>query len=352
MKIKTVRTAAITAAALSTAFALAPTANAETPAEFYARQNLTLVVGFSPGGGADTFARFFARHLGKHIEGKPSVVVQNMPGAGGIKALNHLYNVGAQNGSRIMMTSPSHTLGQFLGKKNIRYDIKKLKWIGTLTQDVPSCAANAQSGFTSIEQAKDKQLIIGGTGPSSSTTQHALLLANMFGYKIKVVTGYRGTAKVWLAMKKNEVQAVCTFWASSAMGNQAQGVASGAMVPIVQMGRKPHPAFGKAPVAYDLARNDEEREIMGAIFSVSELSRPYAAPPGTPENNLAALRKGFWAAVHTPALRADAKRLHLTVDPLTAEETIKAFAKIFATPKHLVDKAKKLIAKPKKKKMK
>lgn len=169
----------------------------------------------------------------------------------------------------------------------------------------------------------------------------------MLGYNLKVVTGYRGTAKVWLAMKKGEVDAVCTFWASSALGNQAQDVASGEMVPIVQMGRKPHPAFGNAPVAYDLARNDEERAIMGAIFGVSELSRPYAAPPGVPKDRLEALRKGFWAAVNSPELRADAKRFKLIIDPLNAEDTVAAFNKILATPKDLVAKAKKMIEKPK-----
>ena len=346
MKIKT--PFAASAAALIGLSALTPMASAETPAEFFARQNLTIVIGFSPGGGADTFARFFARHLGKHVAGNPSIIVQNMPGAGGIKAFNHFYNVGAQDGSRTILTSPSHTLGQFLGKKNIRYDIGKVKWIGTLTQDSPSCVASGQSGIKNIEETKNKELIMGSTGPSSSTSQHALLLANMFGYKLKMVSGYRGTAKIWLAMKKNEVQGVCTFWASSAMGPQAQDVASGEIVPIVQMGSKKHPAFGNAPLAYDLARNAEEKAIMRAIFGVSELSRPYGAAPGAPDDRVAALRKGFWAAVNSPELQADAKRLKLTVDPLNAEDTIAGFKEIFSTPKDLVEKAKKLIAAPKK----
>ncbi len=335
------------AAALVGFCAVAPAANAETPAEFYARQNLTIVIGFSPGGGADTFARFFARHLGKHMAGKPNIIVQNMPGAGGIKAFNHFYNVGAQDGSRTILTSPSHTLGQFLNKKNIRYDVLKMKWIGTLTQDSASCIASGRSGIKSIADGKTRELIMGSTGPSSSTSQHALLLANMFGYKMKIVSGYRGTAKVWLAMKKGEVDGVCTFWASSATGPQAQDVASGEIVPIVQMGKKKHPAFGNAPLAYDMARNDDERKIMRAIFGVSDLSRPYGAAPGTPEDRLAALRKGFWEAVNSPELQADAKRLKLTIDPLNAADTVAGFEEIFSTPKALVERAKKLIEAPK-----
>jgi tripartite-type tricarboxylate transporter receptor subunit TctC len=348
------RTINATAFAAALGLALAPMqpASAETAAEFYAKQNLTIIVGFSPGGGGDTFARFFAHHLSNHMAGNPSVIVQNMPGAGGIKALNYLYNAGAKEGSKTMLTSPTHTLAQLLDKPNIRFDLKKMSWIGTLTQDSPSCAASGQSGFKSITETKDREIIMGSTGPSSSTSQHPLLLANMLGYKIRIVSGYRGTARVWLAMKKNEVQSMCTFWASIAMGSRADDVKSGEMVRIIQMGRKKHPAFGNAPWAYDLARNADERAIMRAIFGVSELSRPFGTPPGVPEDRLNALRKGFWAAVTSPELQADAKRLKLTVDPLNAGDTVAALQEIFDTPKHLIANAKKLIGGSEKKKNK
>ena len=342
MKTATVFTATLAAAALSVA-AVQP-ASAETPAEFYSKKNLTLVVGFSPGGGADTFARFFARHIGKHVPGNPHVIVQNMPGAGGIKALNHFYNVGAQDGSRTMLTSATHTFAKLVGKKNIRYDINKIHWLGTLTQDTTSCAVAGRTGVKSIVEAKDREIVFGSTGASSSTTQHALLLRNLLGYKIKVVTGYKGTARVRLAMQTGEVEAVCAFWASQALGPQRQDVANGVLVPFVQLGTKPHPAFGNAPVIYDLARNDEERLIMRTVLKATELTRPYGAPPGTPADRVAALRKGFWAAVNTPELQADAKRIGLIVDPLNYKDTLAEFEKIFATPKDVIAKAKKAVS--------
>jgi len=343
MRTKFKCTTTVAAVALVGASVMAQPAIADAIADFYKQRNLTLVVGFSPGGGADLFGRFFARHLGKHLPGNPSVIVQNMPGAGGVKALNHLYNVGAQDGSRTMLTSATHTLGKLLGKKNTRYDINKLKWIGTLTQDTTSCAASRQSGIKSITETRNRQLIFGATGASSSTNQHVLLLKNMLGYNLKVVTGYRGTAKVRLAMKKGEVQAVCAFWASQALSNQAADVASGELVPIVQMGTKPHPAFGNAPVVYDLARNDEERLMMRTVFKTTELTRPYATAPGAPNDRLAALRKGFWAAVNSPELIADAKRLKIIIDPLNWQDTIKGFKEIFATPKEVLVRVKKII---------
>jgi len=331
-------------AAIGGLFALPPQAAADAAADFYKGKVITVVVGFSPGGGADTFARFFAPHFSKHMPGNPSVIIQNMPGAGGIKALNHVYNTGAQDGTRVMLTSPSHTIAYLLGRKNVRYDMNKIKWIGTLTQDTSSCVASGASGINSIEDTKTRELIIGSTGKSSSTTQHALLLKNMLGYKLKIVTGYRGTARVRLAMKTGEVQAVCAFWASAALGPQHQEVASGELVPIVQMGRKPHPALGKAPVAYDLAPDEDSRKIMGVVFGTTELSRPFAAPPGTPAVHLAALRKGFWGAVNSPQLKEDAGRAHLIVDPLDWRDTEAALKEILSTPKHLIARAKKIIA--------
>jgi len=338
-----VRTTLTAAAGIAGLLIAAPQAAADAAADFYKGKTVTLVIGFSPGGGADTFARFFAPHFSEHMPGKPNVIIQNMPGAGGIKALNHVYNTGAQDGTRVMLTSPSHTIAFLLGRKNVRYDMNKIKWIGTLTQDTSSCVASGSSGIKSITDTKTRELIIGATGKSSSTTQHALLLKHMLGYKIRIVQGYRGTARVRLAMKSGEVQGVCAFWASAALGPQSQEVKSGELVPIVQMGSKPHPAFGKAPVAYDLAPDADSRKIMRVVFGTTELSRPFAAPPGTPAMQLAGLRKGFWGAVNAPQLKKDAARAKLIVDPLDWRDTEKALKEILDTPKNLIARTKKII---------
>lgn len=342
MKIFTACTATFAAAALSAAIVTQP-ANADSVSEFYSKNRLTIVVGYSPGGGADLFARFLARHIGKHIPGNPNVIVQNMPGAGGIKALNHFYNVGARDGSRTILTSATHTLAQLLGRKNIRYDINKMHWLGTLTQDTPACVIAGRTGIKSITEAKDRQIVFGATGANSSSNQHPLLMRNLLGYKIKTVIGYKGTAKIRLAIETGEVDAVCSFWASQALGPLSAQVKSGELVPIVQFGTKPHPAFGKAPVIYDLARNDEERLIMRTVFKPTELTRPYGTPPGTPADRVAALRKGFWEAVNSPELQADAKRIGLIIDPLDWKQTLSEFEKIFKTPKSTIALVKKAI---------
>jgi hypothetical protein len=141
-------------------------------------------------------------------------------------------------------------------------------------------------------------------------------------------------------METGEVQAVCALWASQALGPQKQDVVSGKLVPIVQMGSAPHPAFGKAPLAYDLARNDDERRIMRAIFRASDLSRPFGTSPGVPADRLAGMREGFWKAVTSDDIKADAKKTKLIIDPLTWQETEAALNEILATPKPLIERAK------------
>ena len=199
---KTFNAHAAAAAALIGVCAVAPTANAETPAEFYAKQNLTIVIGFSPGGGADTFARFFARHLGKHVAGKPNIIVQNMPGGGGFKSTNYLYNAAPQNGSYITIMLPTNAIEPLMGNPGAKWDTFKLHWLGNLTQDAPSCIASGRSGIKSITEAAGREITVGATGPSSTTGQHPYALANLLGYKLKVITGYGGTAKIRLALEQ------------------------------------------------------------------------------------------------------------------------------------------------------
>jgi len=339
----TVTRVAAFAVSLAGLLASTPPASADAVADFYKGRTVTLTIGFAPGGGADTFARFLALHLGQHLPGKPTIIIQHMPGAGGLNALNHIHGSGPFDGSRLILTSPSHTLAQVIGSKTVRYDLLKMNTIGTLTRDTSSCAASGRSGIKSIMEGRDREIIVGATGRSSSAAQQSWLLANLLGLKLKVVAGYRGTGPIRLAMETGEVEVVCAFWASQALGRQKADVQSGKLVPIVQMSSKPHPALGKAPVAYDLAKNDEDRRTMRVIFGTTELSRPFLAPPGVPADRVAALRDAFWAAVTSPAAQADAKRLRIIVDPLGWKETVAALREILGAPRAIVERAKKAI---------
>jgi tripartite-type tricarboxylate transporter receptor subunit TctC len=286
-----------------------------------------------------------ARHLGRHIPGKPNVIVQNMPGGSGFRAINHVYAVAPQDGTSIILPSVSAPTAKALGRTNVRWDTLKFRWLGNLTRDAQGCMASGKSGVTSIVEAKKRLLIVGSDGESNSTAQHPRLLSHLFDYKIKMVTGYRGTSKVRLAMEGGEVEAVCSIWASSAMGPQRADVESGRLVPIVQMGTKKHAIFGKAPLVYELTQDEDTLKLMRFVFGPGEISRPFAVGPGVPEARVAALRKAFWDAATSPELRTDAKKRNLIVDPMGWEETEAALRAALDVSPEVIARARKAMTK-------
>lgn len=339
--------------AVAGAFALAGTlslsgpAQADAVADYYKGRNITILVGFGVGGGVDTFGRLLARSLGKYMPGSPNVVVQNMPGGGGFKSTNYLYNAAPQDGSYISVMLPSNAIEPLMGNPGAKWDTFKLHWLGNLTRDYGSCIVSGKSGIKSITDAASREIIFGGTGPSALTAQQPYAMANMLGYKVKAILGYKGTNDVWHAMEKGEVHGACAFWASLAMGPQSQKIKSGEMVPIVQFGSKKHPVYGNAPSIYDLARNDEDLAVMKFVFGLAEITRPFAAPPGVPADRLAALRKAFWDTANSPELKADADKMKLIVEPMDYKETETAFRDALSSPKAVIDRAKLVIRKPK-----
>lgn len=332
--------------ALAGALALSAPAAADPVADFYKGKNITILVGFGVGGGVDTFGRLLARHLGDHLPGKPNVVVQNMPGGGGFKSTNYLYSAAPQDGTYITVMLPSNAIEPLMGNPAAKWDTFKLHWLGNLTQDFGSCVASGKSGIKSITETATREMVIGATGPSALTAQQPYAIVNLLGYKIKVITGYQGTKDVWLAMEKGEVDGVCAFWASLAMGPQKPDIDAGRMVPIVQFGSKKHPVYGDTPMIYDLAKTEEDRQVMRFVFGLAEITRPFAAPPGVPADRVAALRQAFWDAANSNGLKADAEKSKLIIDPQDWKETEKAFRDAMAVPPAVINRAKEVIRRP------
>lgn len=327
-------------AALTFMVGLPHQAAADAVSDFYKDKTVTVVVGYGAGGGADTFGRLLGRHIGKHLLGQPSVIVQNMPGAGGFKAVNNVYNTDPQDGTRIVLTSSTHATAPLMGNKKARWDFFKFQWLGNLTRDVAGCVASGRSGIKSIVQGKNREIIYGASGKSAPSAQQPRSIASILGYKAKVIAGYRGTASQRLAMEKGEIEATCAFWASLALGPQKPDIESGKLVPIVQLSFKGHPAFGKAPLIYDLASNEEDRKVLYFIFGATEISRPFAAPPGVPAARVAALRSAFWGAVTSPELKADAARQKLILDPMTWQQTEAAYRAFLDVSPKIIERAK------------
>jgi tripartite-type tricarboxylate transporter receptor subunit TctC len=326
------------AIASSLALGTAP-AMADSVADFYKGKTVSLIIGYSAGGGADLWARFIARHLGRHIPGNPTVIVQNMPGGSGLAAVNHVYNAVPQDGTRIILPSVSVPTAAAMGMPNVRWDTLKFNWLGNLARDAQSCVSSGRSGIKSIADAKEREIIFGSDGATNTTGQHPRLLASLFGYRLKIITGYTGTGQIRLAMENGEVEAVCSVWASSLLGPQRADVDSGKLVPIVQMGTKKHAIFGNAPMIYELTQTKPDLQLMKFVFSPAEISRPLAVGPDTPADRVSALRDAFWAMAHSPELKADAEKQKLVIDPMDWKETEAAFREALSVPEDVVARA-------------
>lgn len=334
---------AAVAIALGSAVAVAP-AQANDADGFYKGRTIGILVGFSAGGGADLWARFMARHFGKHIPGEPSVVVQNMPGAGGFSALNHLYNTAPKDGTQIMLVSTSAFTAPQLEQPNVRWSTLKLQWLGNLTQDTSSCVASAKSGVTSIADGRTRQIIFGSDGNDDSASHHPRFMSKLFGFNTKVIAGYKGTGEALLAVDRGEIDARCSVWASLALTSRKADIEAGKIVPIMQVGSKPHPVFGKAPMMRDFARNDEERQIIDFLFGTIDISRPFAVAPEVPAERVAVLREAFWKAANSPELKADAERAQFDIEPMTGEQTQAAMEKALTVSKTVAERSRALLS--------
>jgi len=332
--------------ALVTATAVLAPARADAVSDFYKGGQITILVGYGAGGGYDVTSRLFARHFGKHVPGRPSIVVENMPGAGSMKVANTIFNVSPKDGTVLGVFASSTALEPLFGNKMAEYDPRKYEWVGSLHRDIASCviwkgAGQGVKGLPDLISAK-KTVIFGSTSPTAITAQHPLFLKNMFGANLKVVFGYKGTKDVSLAMQRGEADGSCGMFESSVRSAYDQHIKAGEMKVVVQFGRdRKVPYFGDATPMYDLLKTDEQKKIADVIFRQTELARPLAAPPGTPKDRVAALRKAMLDTLKDPELIAEAKKLATEYDPVSGEETVQTFADFYGTAPELVEKARK-----------
>ncbi len=330
--------------ALLSAIAAAPVAGADAVEDFYKGSQITIQVGFGVGGGYDTTTRLFAQHLGRYVPGKPAVVVQNLPGAGSMNVANAIFSVAPTDGSVLGVFASSTALEPLFGNTKAAYDPRKFEWVGSTHRDIASCGVwmGARQGVKNLHDLINaKQTVLfGSTSPTAITSQHPLFLKNMLGANLKVVYGYKGTKDVSLAMMRGEVDGSCGMFESSVRGAFDQHVQAGEFKIITQFGRdRLVPYFKDATPVYELLNSQQQKMVADVVFRQTELARPLAAPPGTPRDRVAALRKAMLVTLKDPNLIADANRLQLSFDPVTGEETAQMFADFYNTPPELVEQA-------------
>lgn len=319
----------------------APTAGqADAIADFYKGKTVNVLIGVGVGGEYDLQARLVARHIGKHIPGNPTVVAQNMTGAGGLKMANYLATVAVQDGTYIGMIANSFPGLQVVGLKGMQFDTRKFHWLGTIAQTVETMAVWHTTGVKSIDDVKKRETVAGASGKGAITYTLPTLMNEVLGTKFKVVTGYQGGNRINLAMERGEVDARNNTW-SSWKATKKAWLDEKKIVIIAQAG--PRAADLDAPSLEQLAKTPEERQLVELIVSGTQMGRPLAVSPGTPPERVAALRAAYAATMKDPEFLADAKKLNFEVNPVVGEALQQAVAKIVATPKAVADRARPML---------
>lgn len=335
--------ARVVAAVALIAFLLVSQAMAQD--SFYKGKTVRIIVGASAGGGYDTYSRTIARHMGKHIPGNPTFVVENMPGAGFLISANYMYKIAKPDGLTIGHFIGGLFLQQLLEKPGIEFDARNFEYIGVPTQDNYVLGVAKATGITSMDQWFSTKTVVklGGVGVGSATDDIPKVLAATIGLPMQLVTGFKGTADVRLAFNSGEVQGVCNAWESfrSTWRNELD---SGNIVVVLQTIAKRHPELPNVPLAIDYAKTEESKRLINAlVHSVGPTARPYVLPPKTPKEQVITLRNAFMQTMKDPEFLAEAAKAKLDINPLDGAELERNVREVFNLDKLLIPKAKEIL---------
>jgi tripartite-type tricarboxylate transporter receptor subunit TctC len=314
---------------------------AQSPAEFYRGKTVEIYIGYSVGGGYDLYARMLARHLGKHIPGNPKVVPKNMEGAGGMRVANWLASAAPRDGSVFAAVSRAMAFEPLLGNKAAQYDGIAFTFIGSANDEVSVCVAWHTSGVATWEDALTKELVVGTSGGvADDTYQFPALLNNMFGARFRMVSGYPGGSEINLAMERGEVQGRCGFPWSTVKATRRSWYDEKKINLLMQFSLAKHADLPTVPLVTDLAKTDEQRQVVKLIFGRQVMGRPYAAPPGIPADRAAALRRAFMDTMADKEFLAEVEKAKFEVTPVSGEKIESLVLDIYkTTPPSVAEKA-------------
>ena len=314
-------------------------AGAQGVAEFYKDRRITVLVGSDAGSGYDAYARLLARHLGDHIPGRPSLIVQNMPGGGGLTAVNHLYNIAQRDGTVIGAMQRGVIILPLTAPAGVKFDAQRIQWIGSTTAESGVVAVWHTAPHKTITDVIEREIIIGGSGPATDSETLPRVYNKTLGTKFRIVSGYKSTGAILLAVERGEVQGIGNSSWSNWQTTFSHYLKDGRVALLMQAGLERNPDLPNVPFALDLAKTAQDRQILELFLAPNTIGRPFAAPPETPPDRVAALRAAFDAMVTSNAFVADAKKANMDLSPVSGDFIQRTLERLFATPRDILAQA-------------
>ena len=335
------RRVAFVAAALVSVLTAASVASAQDVASVYKGKSIRLVIANGVGGGNDAYSRLLARHIVNHIPGTPSIIVENMPGAGGLRAANWIYNIAPKDGTVIGTVNNAIVVEHLFGNSATQFDARKYEWIGAMSKQYTTCAVWHTSDIKTIDDAKKRQVLVSTTGMTGNSALMPLMLNTLLDTKFKVIAGYTTTG-MRMALEQGEAEGICGFSYDTFAASDPEWIANHKIRFLLQTGVQRIKELPDVPVLMDEITDPITREAIGVVGVREELGRPHMFPPGTPKPLVQAMRAAFNATMIDPAYVRDAERLHITIQPTTGEDVTKMLEHAYAEPPEVIALAKKL----------
>ena len=307
---------------------------------YFKGKTLNIYAGASAGDGYDVYARLLAVHYPRFIPGQPTIIIRNMPGAGSLKAANYIYEIAPKDGTAIGTVGGGTATADLFKSKGVRFDPRYYAWIGSMNAEVGLVLAWKTVAIDRIDDVFHRELLVGGGGPTSGNVVFANVMNKVLGTRFKLIAGYKSTGDIALAIERGELDGTASYHYSSIVTSKPDWITNGEVKVLLQDSLRPHSLFPQVPVVIDLAKNDEQKAILELVFARQEMGRPFMLPPGTPQELVTLLRRGFDAAMRDPQLISDAQRQRLDLNrPMTGEEIHALIARLYTFPADVVAKA-------------
>ena len=331
------------AAAVVMAVAFADFAAAQPADEFYKGKRITIVVGSAAGSGYDVYARLLARHMSKHIPGNPLLIVQNMPGGGGLTAANHLYNVATGDGTIIGGLQRGLLISPLILPDGVKYDVNKFRRLGSTNAETGVVAVWHTAPHLTIADVMEKEMIVGGSGPYTDSETTPRAYNRILGTRFRMVSGYQSTAPILLAMERGEVQGIGNSSWSNWTTMYAHYLKEKTVRLLLQSGLDRNPDLPDVPMALDLAKTEADRQALKLLLAPNKIGRPFVAPPAVPPERVQVLRAAFEETMRDGTLVEEAKAQNLDISPVTGQEIEETVAYLYSLPTLVIRTAREAI---------